>query len=335
MAGNIWHLMKQSNDYNIVHLINLKNSIDTDWRNSDTTPTTLTNLDTKIYIGNQESVTGVYLASPDISLGASQSLNYTTGTDSKGKYVSFTIPSLQYWDMIYMKRTFTAPANDLYEAEDGTKVGVGINNNHSGYSGTGFIDNFDGNDGVTFTVSAAQDDDQVLRFRYANGSSDATRDIFVDGNYAGTILFPSTGSWSSWATSELTVNLKKGIHTITIWKNASNSGAINVDYLDLDKTYIWQFDRKITSVPAGYRITFRTGQSGWVHQGVNNWQNVVDVKMMPNGSGDALLDHEISVGPFTSGTTVDFTFLWDDNGNGILEPSVDRWEGTDFHITIN
>lgn len=334
-AGNIWHFMKQSDDYNIVHLINLKNSTDTDWRNSDFTPTTLSNLATKVYIGEQESVTGVYLASPDLDLGATQSLTYTTGSDSKGKYVSFTVPSLKYWDMIYMKRTFTAPANDLYEAEDAVKVDVGVNTNHAGYSGTGFIDNFAGDDGATFTVSAAQDDDQVLTFRYANGGSDATRDIFVDGNYAGTINFPSTGSWSTWATSELSVTLKKGIHTITIWKNTANTGAINVDYLDLDKTYIWQFDRQITSAPAGYRITFRTGLSGWVHQGVNNWQNVVDEMMMPNGSVDGDLDHEISVGPFTTGTAVDFTFLWDDNGNGVLESSTDRWEGTDFQIQIN
>lgn len=334
-AGNIWHFMKQSDDYNIVHLLNMKNSTDTDWRNSDNAPTTLTNLATKVYIGSQESVSGVYLASPDISLGASQSLSYTTGTDSKGKYVSFTVPSLQYWDMIYMKRSFTTPTDDIYQAESAVKVSVGVNTNHSGYTGTGFVDNFSDNDGVTFTVSASQDGDQALRFRYANGGSNATRDIFVDGNYAGTIAFPSTGSWSAWGMAELTVSLKKGVHTITIWKNSANTGAINLDYLDLDKTYIWQFDRQITSVPAGYRITFRTGASGWVHQGTNGWTGVIDAKMNPNGSGDPLLDHEVSVGPFSSSTTVDFTFLWDDNNNGVLESSIDRWEGTDFEITVN
>ncbi|GKU76495.1 glycoside hydrolase family 66 protein [Paenibacillus sp. L3-i20] len=334
-AGNIWSFMKQSDNYNIVHLINLKNSTDTDWRNSDITPTTLTNLETKVYIGNGESVSGVYVASPDIAMGATQSLTYSTGTDSKGKYVAFTLPSLQYWDMIYMKRSFATPTNDIYEAEKGVKVNVGVNTNHVGYTGTGFVDNFSDNDGVTFTVSAAQDDDQVLRFRYANGGTNATRDIFVDGNYAGTIAFPSTGSWSGWSTSELTVSLKKGIHTITIWKNNSNTGAINLDHLDLDKTYVWQFDRQLTTVPAGYRITFLTGASGWAHQGVNGWTSKTDSMMRPNGSSKALLDHEISVGPFSAGTVVDFTFLWDDNGNGVLESSVDRWEGTDFHITVN
>lgn len=334
--GSIWHFMKQSDDYNIIHLINLKNSTDTDWRNSDQAPSTLANLAAKVYIGHQESVSGVYLASPDILLGATQPLAYTTGTDSKGKYVSFTIPSLEYWDMIYMKRSFDTPADDIYEAENAVKTGVGVNTNHAGYTGDGFVDNFsDIDDGVTFAVSASQDGDYALRFRYSNGGSQATRDIFVDGNYAGTIALPETGGWSSWSFGELTVPLKQGIHTITIWKNASNTGAINLDHLDLDKTYIWEFERQITSAPAGYRITFRTGASGWVHQGINGWNDVIDAKMNPNGSADPWLDHEVSVGPFPAGTTVDFTFLWDDNGNSVPETDIDRWEGTDFQISIH
>ena len=43
----------------------------------------------------------------------------------------------------------------------------------------------------------------------------------------------------------------------------------------------------------------------------------------------------ISVGPFTTGTTVNATFLWDDNANGVAEYSTDRWEGTNYNITIN
>lgn len=334
-AGKIWQMMKRNDNYNIVHFINMKNSTDTNWRNSDNAPTTLEQLSTKVYIGNDESISNVYFATPDAWMGATQELSFTTGTDSKGKYVQFTMPSLQYWDMVYMKRTFTTPTNDIYQAENGVKVDVGTNTNHAGYTGTGFVDNFDSNDGVTFTVKAAQDDDQVLRFRYSNGGTAATRDIFVDGVFAGTVNFPATGSWSTWATAELTTRLKQGMHSITIWKRVSNTGAINLDNMDMDKTYVWQFDRQITSVPAGYRITFRTGASGWVHQGVNNWQSVSDYMMKPNGSGEALFDHEISVGPFTSGTTVDATFLWDDNANGIFESSVDRWEGTDFHISVN
>jgi len=88
-----------------------------------------------------------------------QQLSFTTGTDSKGKYVLFTMPSLQYWDMVYMKRAFTTPANDIYEAEGRVKVDVGTSTNHTGYFGSGFVDAFEATDGLTFTVRAAQDND--------------------------------------------------------------------------------------------------------------------------------------------------------------------------------
>ncbi len=335
-GGAIWQLIKRSPDYDIIHLINLTNN-DTKWRNTANAPTSMTNLAAKVYIGNDESVSNVYLASPDISHGNTQELTITaSGTDSKGKYVTFTIPSLNYWDMIYMKRTLTAPTNDIYEAETAIRTNVATNTNHAGYTGTGFVDQFaNSGDGVSFIVKTAADDDQVLRFRYSNGGSNATRDVYVDGKFAGTVQFKATGGWGTWAYGELTVNLKQGAHSVVLWYNASNAGAINLDHLDLDKTYIWQFDRLITTVPAGYRITYRVGAPGWVHWGVNNWTNVVDTAFVQNGSTNTNLDYEISVGPFVASTTVDATYLWDDNGNGIAEYGTDRWEGTDYHITIN
>jgi dextranase len=333
-ANTIWQLVKRSPDYDIVHLINLYGN-DSKWRNTGSAPTFHTNMPVKVYVGGRETITNVYLASPDIEHGRTQELTFTPGSDAKGSYVSFTVPSLKYWDMIYMKRTFSVPPGDTYEAEAEIMSNVGVNTDHAGYTGSGFVDQFASvNDGVSFIVKAATDDDYVLRFRYSNGGTAATRDVFVDGRYAGTVRFNPTGGWGIWATAELTVRLKPGHHSVVLWYNAANTGAINLDSLDLDRTYIWQFDRQIASVPAGTRITFRAGLPGWVHWGVNNWQSVTDTALTPNGSSQADLDYEISIGPFASGTTVQFTFLWDDNNNGILEPNVDRWEGTDFQISI-
>ncbi|WP_082053509.1 glycoside hydrolase family 66 protein [Gordoniibacillus kamchatkensis] len=334
-ANTIWQQIKRNGSYDIVHLINLLGN-DTNWRNSANTPSTLSNLATKVYVGNEESISGVYLASPDINSGKTQSLSFTTGTDSVGKYVSFTLPSLQYWDMVYLKRSFATPAGNVYEAETAIKSGVTTNTNHTGYTGTGFVDGFaSSNKGVSFIVNATTNDDYSLRFRYGNGGSNATRDVYVDGAYAGTVQFPSTGSWDTWGYGELTAHMKPGYHSVVIWDNSTNTGAINLDSLSVDKTFIWQFDRKIASAPAGYRITFRAGEQGWAHWGVNNWQNVTDTMLLNNGSSDANHNYENSIGPFAAGTTVNFTFLWDDNNNGIMETSTDRWEGTNFSIAIN
>ncbi|MEQ6390596.1 glycoside hydrolase family 66 protein [Bacillaceae bacterium S4-13-58] len=335
LGDTIWNIQKRTQDYNIYHLINLSNN-DSEWRNSGNTPDIKNNLSTKIYIGGKENISNVYLASPDINHGKSQELTFTSGKDVNGKYVSFTVPSLEYWNMIYMKRSFNNPVNDIYEAEDEILSNVGTNTNHSGYTGTGFVDQFvDTNDGVSFIVNTLQDEDYVLRYKYSNGGSQATREVYIDGQYTGTISFENTGGWDQWQYGELTTHLDPGVHTIILWYSSNNTGAINLDHLDLDKTYIWQFDRQITSVPDGYRITFRTGQQGWVHWGTNGWQNTIDTKLENNGSFNQTLDFETSIGPFQTGDLIDFTFLWDDNLNGQAEYEVDRWEGQDFKISIN
>jgi hypothetical protein len=333
-ANTVWHITKRTPDYNIVHFINLLDN-DNQWRNSSTQPTFQTNLATKVYIGNDETITDIYVASPDLDGGLTEELSFTTGSDSQGKYVSFTIPELQYWDMIYMARTFADPSNSIYEAETAIKSNVSTNTNHAGYTGSGFVDQFaSSNDGVSFVVHAHTADDYALRFHYANGGSNATRDVYVDGKYAGTISFDSTGAWNNWGYGELTAHLEEGYHTVVLWYSSGNSNAINLDHLDMDKTYIWSFDVPITSIPEDYRITFRAGLSGWVHWGTNNWTNVSDTKLRSNGSSNSNLDYEISVGPFSTGT-IDFTFLWDDNNNGVIEYGADRWEGTDFEIEVN
>jgi len=332
--NTVWHQVKRTPEYNIVHFINLANN-DNQWRNSANPPTLHTNIATKVYVSPDETISGVYLASPDHDDNRTQSLAYTTGTDIHGDYVAFTLPSLEYWSMVYMKRSFDAPTDDIYEAELAIKSATAANNNHSGYTGSGFVDQFSSlNDGVSFIVPS-DGEDYALRFRYSNGGTAASKRVFVDGRYAGTVHFPSTGGWDQWHYAELTVSLPPGYRSIVLWHGDASYGAINLDHMQLAKTYIWQFDRQIASVPEGYRITLRAGLPGWVHWGTNGWTGVTDTALAANGSSAGDLDYEISIGPFATGDTVDFTFLWDDNNNGILEPSVDRWEGTDFEIAID
>lgn len=233
-ANTIWHINKRTPDYDIVHLINLVGNTDNSWRYSKNTPTAMNNLATKVYIGANETISSVNVASPDVNGGQTQSLSFTTGTDSNGTYVSFTLPSLQYWDMIYLQRSFSTPSNNLYEAETAIKTNVTTNTNHAGYTGSGFVDGFStSNAGVSFVVNAATESDYVLRFRYGNGGANASRDVYVDGNSLTTLQFNGTGNWDTWAYQEATSHLKPGYHTIVIWYNTSNTGAINLDHLVL------------------------------------------------------------------------------------------------------
>ncbi|HYN89130.1 MAG TPA: glycoside hydrolase family 66 protein [Ardenticatenaceae bacterium] len=329
-SGNtIWYLTRRNSDYEVIHLINLLGN-DNEWRNEASTPTTKTNLAVKYRLGPNATVSGVYLASPDIDFGKSASLSYTTGTDSIGNYVSFTVPSLQYWDMIYIKRSFSTPSGNRYEAESAVKTSVGTNTNHSGYSGSGFVDGFATlNDGVSFVVKAATEGDYTLRFRYANATgSTATRNVYVDGAYAGRVSMKSLANWDTWGDGILTVRLQPGLHHVAFFYTSDNSTAINLDYLEAQPAYVWAFDTQVDRLAPNNYLTLRVGLPGYVHWGTNNWGGVTQTWFAPNGSADGTKDYEATIGPFSGDTEINFTFAWDDNNDG----TIDRWEGKDWSV---
>ncbi len=331
-GGTIWASTKRNSGYDVVNLVNLVGN-DGEWRNEAATPTTKTNLAVKYRLGPNASVSGVYVASPDVDHGKTSSLSYTTSSDSTGNYVSFTVPSLKYWDLVYVKRTFTAPGGAKYEAESAIKTAVGTNTNHTGYSGSGFVDGFATvNDSVSFLVEAATADDYYLRFRYANATgSTATRDVYVDGKFAGRVSMKSLANWDTWGNGVLTVRLNPGLHHVVFLFGASNATAINFDYLEVNKAYVWTFTNKVDRLPENYYLTLKVGVSGYVHWGTNNWSGTTDTWVAPNGSSNTAEDFEATIGPFTGDTEVNFTFAWDDNGDG----TIDRWEGTDWSVGTN
>lgn len=51
-----------------------------------------------------EEITGIWLASPDEESAVSTSLICEKGEDDNGRYLEFEVPSLQYWDLLYMKK---------------------------------------------------------------------------------------------------------------------------------------------------------------------------------------------------------------------------------------
>lgn len=234
-SGKIWTIIRQKDHYDMLHLINLTGENDTQWRNATSSPTTKSNLNVKYYIGANKSVTGVYLASPDLNDSLTSSLSYTTGSDSKGTYVSFVVSSLEYWDLVYIKSTDNSPANHIYEAESAVKVNVGVNTNHTGYSGTGFVDSFaEQNDTVSFSISVDEEKDYTLNFRYANATGyQATRAVFVDGEFVGKVYLDSLANWDTWGTGEIGLKLKAGPHHVVLLYGQYETTAINLDYMSV------------------------------------------------------------------------------------------------------
>jgi len=120
-----------------------------------------------------------------------------------------------------------------YEAETSIKYNVTTDTNHPGYSGTGFVDGFGKvGDYVEFPVSVTSTGDYTLRFRYSNGTGKTNiREIYVDGKLISNAYFKDTGSWDTWATTDVGTNLTAGNHAVKVAINNSSDGFINLDDL--------------------------------------------------------------------------------------------------------
>jgi endoglucanase len=122
-----------------------------------------------------------------------------------------------------------------YESENAAISQGVVESNHSGFTGTGFV-NFDNVTGsyVQYTVNAAQAGSHSLTFRYANGTT-ANRplDIAVNGTPTTSVSFPGTGAWTTWQTVTTNVNLNAGSNTIRTTASTANGGP-NADSLTVD-----------------------------------------------------------------------------------------------------
>ncbi|MER6008495.1 CBM35 domain-containing protein [Nonomuraea angiospora] len=131
-------------------------------------------------------------------------------------------------------RARPAAAATRYEAENATISQGAAESNHSGFSGTGFVnaDNVTGSY-VEFTVNAAEAGSRTVTIRYANGTSvNRPMTVAVNGAAVQTRDFPGTGDWDTWADATLTVSLNAGANTVRLTGTTANGGP-NVDYLDV------------------------------------------------------------------------------------------------------
>ncbi|MGW4596160.1 PQQ-dependent sugar dehydrogenase [Streptomyces sp. NPDC004457] len=130
----------------------------------------------------------------------------------------------------------SAPAGTDYQAEDALISQGTVATNHTGYTGTGFVDytNVKGSY-VEFTVSAASAGTSALTLRYANGTSaDRPMDISVNGTVvAPGVSFPATADWNTWATRTVDVPLAAGTDRIRATATTANGGP-NLDRAGVD-----------------------------------------------------------------------------------------------------
>jgi hypothetical protein len=129
--------------------------------------------------------------------------------------------------------TVTASGIKKYEAELATLNGFTFNNNHGGYSGTGFVDN--GNvvgRYVEFLLTGVPAGDHDISLNYSNNTGgDRTMSLYVNGTKVRDVSFPNLPSWSTWALKVDNVTLNEGNNTIKYQIDNGNTAQINIDYL--------------------------------------------------------------------------------------------------------
>lgn len=89
----------------MIQMINLLGVEQNDWRANEgikETPEHINDFVVKYY--PEAEIDSVWLASPDDNDNRSTELTYQTGDDGGGTYIQFEVPSLEYWNMIYMKK---------------------------------------------------------------------------------------------------------------------------------------------------------------------------------------------------------------------------------------
>ncbi|MQY39753.1 hypothetical protein SRB17_77800 [Streptomyces sp. RB17] len=129
----------------------------------------------------------------------------------------------------------TALAATDYQAEDALISQGTVATNHTGFTGTGFVDytNVKGSS-VEFTVSAASAGPASVTLRYANGTTaDRPMDLSVNGTVvAPAVSFPGTADWNTWAAKTVDVTLKAGSNKIRATATTANGGP-NLDRVSL------------------------------------------------------------------------------------------------------
>lgn len=100
----VWTYTREDNSYEILHLINLLET-DNKWRDdigNKNAPKFLKNINIRYYTNSD--IKEIRLASPDIYNCISRDVEFKKSFDSNGNYLEFNIESLEYWNMIYLKK---------------------------------------------------------------------------------------------------------------------------------------------------------------------------------------------------------------------------------------
>ncbi|MDQ3002592.1 MAG: PQQ-dependent sugar dehydrogenase [Fibrobacterota bacterium] len=173
----------------------------------DGTPVTSPHTFTGV-VGIQRSIEAV---SPQTSGG--KTWQFASWSNGGARVHTISTPELA----TTLTATFQEVPGQTYQAESAALFGAVIANNHTGYTGTGFVDYLNASgDYIEWTVNAAAAGSKALDFRYALGATTARNmSVTVNGTVVnGNLVFTPTGAWTTWSILTVNANLNAGANKV-------------------------------------------------------------------------------------------------------------------------
>ena len=113
--------------------------------------------------------------------------------------------------------------------------GTGVNINHTGYSGTGFVDKYEAaGTSILFNLNAAKTSDFSVKLTFSNGLPTVTSlSLYLNGVKVKQIALASTSTWEAWTTRTDTLFMKAGLNKLEYVFDAADGGHTNLDKIEV------------------------------------------------------------------------------------------------------
>ncbi|MCX7921402.1 MAG: S8 family serine peptidase [Clostridia bacterium] len=154
----------------------------------------------------------------------------------------------------------------IYEAESAAlSSGAKVNDDHSNFSGTGFVDGYWNSGASTaFTFKAAKSGYYDTTLRYANATeSSKTVSIYINGVKTRNTTLHNLTNWDTWGYKTDKLALNQGINTVMFKFDSGDGGNINLDNIVVKESRPEVYEAENAVLSGGASVgANHTGYSG-------------------------------------------------------------------------
>ena len=219
-------------------------------------------------------------------------------------------------------------SGNKYEGEAAVlSGGAKVNVDHTGYSGTGFVDGIQtvGAD-VYFNVNVQTAGYYDVDLRYGNSmGSTMTESIYVNNTKIRQAALPNLSSWNTWGDKVDTLYLNAGNNSIAYKYDSTDTGNINIDYITINPTQVSSPDLIVTDV-------------NWSPASPNEEDDVTFSAIVKNIGTAATMDGTINSVEFdVDGTIVDTSSYYKSSipvGGTATITASSKWSATQGNHTV-